>query len=200
MCEIELKIYLNEEDKSKLTDWLGTNAEFVGEEDHQEIYFDNPSDSFLFESFDGLQDAEKYLRVRKTKKGESVCLKIFEVDKTNGKSKNLDEIEMPTDFEEMRKLLVNLGYSSEFNLSKTRKKYIHGNFEIVIDSLKTLGEFAEIELIEFPEDEDIGNGFKLIYDLLREMGFSEVNVCKRGYISMLWNGLNEHLEMKSLAT
>src|SRR5690606_28145876 len=90
MREVELKIFLSDDDRSKLLKWLKDSAKYVGDENHQEIYFDNPNSSFLFESFDGLQDAEKYLRVRKTKEGESVCLKIFEIDKENCKSRNLD--------------------------------------------------------------------------------------------------------------
>lgn len=198
MREVEIKIFLNDEDKKKLLTWLQTNAEHVGDEEHEEIYFDNPSDSFLFTSFDGFQDAEKYLRIRRTNKGEFVCLKLYEINRENGKAKNLDEIEMPTDYDEMHKLLVGLGFSSEFNLAKKRSKYMYQDIEIVLDSLETLGEFAEFELQNFSEDKDITEGFKQIYDFLRQIGFSEVGICKRGYLSLLWNGLNAHLEIKKL--
>jgi adenylate cyclase class 2 len=186
--EIELKVSINLEYLTQLRDWLQKNAKFIGEETHLEYYFDNPQNSWKFNHpLLNIIDSENYLRVRKTEKASSVCLKVFKIDRETGKAENLDEIEYDvSDFGEAVKLFESLGYTDKTIIDKKREKYDSEKFEIVIDDVKGLGIFVEVELKE-QIDGDIKIGFNKIKDFLKSIGIEEFQVQKRGYISMLWN-------------
>lgn len=187
MVEIEMKIKITDEDSQKLLTWLAGNAEEKGSKKQLEYYLDNPDKSFFFQSDLGYKDAANYFRVRFSDKGDSVCLKIFEVDPSTTKSKNLDEIEFNvSDGNEALKLLKTLGFTDQTKVEKTRQSFKYKDFEIELDEVVDLGNFVEIELkqegnITFEE------GQEQIKDLLREIGITQFKTCSRGYVSMLWN-------------
>ncbi|MEP7104063.1 MAG: class IV adenylate cyclase [Candidatus Dojkabacteria bacterium] len=188
MREIEIRVKLSSDDISLLQSWLKSNAKFKTTVEHTEFYLNNLDKSFFYTSKTGYKDAKDYLRVRMTEKGDSVCLKRFEIDFETGKSKNIDEIEYnASNGQEAFKLFKALGYTDITDVSKTRDVYDYENYEIVIDNVKGLGFFAEVELKNFPEDKDIREGFKIIRSFIQKMGFKTYLECKRGYVSMLWN-------------
>lgn len=86
MKEIEIKIQISPEQREQLQKWLDKNAEFTGEKQHVEYYLDNPENSLRFEHKLGYIDASHYLRVRTTEKGDSICLKIFDINLEDGSS------------------------------------------------------------------------------------------------------------------
>jgi predicted adenylyl cyclase CyaB len=188
--EIEVRFKLDDAQKALLTNWLVANASEENETHHIEHYLDNPASTWIFQNKNGYKDSDHYLRVRKDeKKGDSVCLKIFEIDQEKQTSQNLDEIEFSvSDGDETLKLMKTLGYTNEIIIDKKRKKYLtnDGCFEICIDDVKGVGFFAEIELREQVEG-DIKNGWQKIYTFLKELGFKEIDEQHRGYVSMLWN-------------
>ena len=186
--EVEIKIRLDKTGAKLLQSWLGKNAEFVKEVHQLEYYLNNPDQSFMFKHKSGYRDAEKYLRVRSEKGKGSVCLKIFKIDQENNTSENLDEVEFEvSDDKAALKLLNLIGFSEAVPVDKTRQKYNYKNFEIVIDNVKGLGDFAEFELLDSDPKANIKSEFERIYQLLREIGFKKISVQQRGYISMLWN-------------
>ena len=188
MREIEIRIKLVDNQKDLLMSWLKANAKFIKNIEHKEFYLNNPNNTFFFTSKDGYKDARDYLRVRMTEKGDSVCLKRFEIDSETGKSKNIDEIEYAvSDGKEALKLFQNLGYTELSDVSKVRDVYEFENFEIVLDTVNSLGDFAEIEIKNFPEDKDIKDGFAEIRNFIKQIGLNKYLECKRGYVSMLWN-------------
>ncbi len=188
--EIEIKFKLTAEQESILRNWLTVNAHSEGTTHQIEHYIDNPDKSFLFENKNGYLDSEHYLRIRHDEqKGDSVCLKIFEIDQELNTSKNLDEIEFNvSDASESLKLFTKLGYSNHTIVDKTREKFLSNDekYEICIDEVKDLGKFAEVEL-KFEVEGDIKIGFQYLYNFLIALGITEIDVQKRGYVSMLWN-------------
>ncbi|MBL8015579.1 MAG: class IV adenylate cyclase [Candidatus Doudnabacteria bacterium] len=186
MIEIELKIKIDAASAEKLTKWLKQNAEAKGEKHQLEYYLDNPDKTFFFQSELGYKDAANYFRVRFSDKGDSVCLKIFEVDPKSTKSKNLDEIEFTvSDGEESLKLFKTLGFTDLTKVEKTRKSYAYKNFEIELDTVEGLGNFVEIEIKE--NDITVEEGKAKIRELLKQIGITRFQNCSRGYVSMLWN-------------
>jgi len=168
MREIEIRLKLSVKDKSLLKTWLESNAKFIKHIEHKEFYLDNPKSTFFFTAKDGYKDAKDYMRVRMTEKGDSVCIKRFEINVETGKSKNIDEIEYNvSDGKEAMKLFEAIGFTDKSDVSKSRDIYEYENFEIVLDTVHSLGDFAEIEIKNFPEDKDITEGYEEIRKVIK---------------------------------
>lgn len=198
--EIEIKIRLSEEEENLLTSWLKVNSEFIKSVHHEEVYFSNPDNSFKFinEELNGLVDAADYLRVRKTEKGDSVCLKKFHKDPNRPRLyTHSDEYELNvSEGDTAIELFIQLGYTDETEITKDRDVYIANDFEIVIDKIKGLGTFAEVECKkEFKDPEE---GIQEILGFLKSIGFKSANRQSRAYVCMLWNpdyDFNEAIEL-----
>jgi adenylate cyclase, class 2 len=189
MREIEVRIRLENDQKTELLKWLEEKAVFKGDEEHLEYYLNNPNETFFYQTKQGFKDAKDYMRVRFSEKGDSVCLKRFEIDLETSKSKNIDEIEYKVSSgEESLKLFEAVGFTEKTKVSKRRKKYDYKNFEVVLDEVEGLGFFAEVEIKNFPETVDIKEGYKEIRKFIfNDLGFKSYLECNRGYLSFLWN-------------
>lgn len=187
--EIEIRFKVTEKEEQMLQDWLKANAKFVKSAHQEEVYFSNPENSFKFvnEEMDGLIDASDYLRVRRTEKGDSVCLKRWHKDPDRaGMYTHCDEYEYDvSEGDTAIELFLQLGYTDKTELIKDRAVYSADEFEIVIDKIKGLGTFVEVECKK--EFENPKDGQKAIYSFLKSLGFEQINQQNRGYISMLWN-------------
>ncbi len=186
--EIELKIKITDEQLMLLTKWLTDNAEFKGEENHREVYLNNPNSTFFFtQKHGGYKDTMDYMRIRFSNKGDSVCLKHFYEDpKRPGETTHCDEYEYNVSDGEMAlKLFEQLGYTDNTWMEKRRKKYDIKDFGIVIDNVKDLGIFVEVELKK--EVDNIDEGKQQILELLKNIGIKKFLMQTRGYMSMLWN-------------
>ncbi|MCK4517534.1 class IV adenylate cyclase [Candidatus Babeliales bacterium] len=184
--EIEVKIQIESDQLKKLQSWLEKHATFVGELRHKEYYLDNPQSTFFFTAREDYKDALRYLRVRFTPQGDSVCYKDFYVDSETGKTTHCDEIESKVaDGRAVLQLLAALGYTNKTLVEKKRKTYLFDDFEIVIDEVTNLGIFVEVELKE--QVENVKAGTQLIFDFLKSVGITKFKKQERGYVSMLWN-------------
>jgi len=185
--EIEVKVKIKDEQLIQLKQWLSNNGKFEGTVVHYECYLDNPTVPLTFTSKEGYKDARFYLRVRKSpEKGDTICLKKFYYDKNTGKTTHCDEWEVEVNNGETALQLLNaLGFSDATVIQKERSIYRVSSFEVVIDSVKDLGVFVEVELKE-PVD-DVQLGLKRIYDLLMQAGITSFRKQERGYVSMAWN-------------
>jgi predicted adenylyl cyclase CyaB len=81
--------------------------------------------------------------------------------------------------------LKQLGYTDCIIIDKVRKKYLYNEFEIVIDNVKNLGIFVEVELKE--EVGDVKEGHKILKEFLKTIGIRKFKEQFRGYVSMFWN-------------
>lgn len=188
--EVEVKFKLSSEQQVVLEEWIAKNAKKESTTHQVEYYLDNPSASFLYKHKLGYIDSEHFLRVRfDEQKGDSVCLKIFEIDQEMNASTNIDEIEYSVSSgKETLKLFTSLGYTNQTEVDKTRHRYTtnDGVFEICLDEVKNLGKFIEVELREQFEGE-VKIGYQKIWKFLSSIGITEIDEQKRGYTSMLWN-------------
>ena len=184
--EIEVKIQIDIQQQNILQQWLDKNAKFVGNVNHIEYYLNNPTSTFFFTAPENYKDALDYLRIRITKDGDSFCLKKFHEDPISKRPLYCDEYEVKvSDGKKTLELMKALGYTQHTIVEKNRSTYNFDCFEIVIDQVKNLGMFAEIELKSEVSNAQVG--IKLIYDFLKSIGITKFKIQKRGYISMLWN-------------
>lgn len=184
--EIEVKVQADDKLYYKMQIWLNNNAKFLKEIHHLEYYINNRATSFFFTSAEGYKDALDYLRVRITKNGDYFCFKKFHEDPVLKRPLYCDEYEVKvSDGQITLELMKALGYNEQIRMEKIRKIYQYEDFEIVIDDVKDLGKFIEIEFkkpINDPKE-----GLQIIYDFLKSIGINKIKLQKRGYISMLLN-------------
>ena len=184
--EIEVKIKINDQSLSKAKAWLEKNATYQGEKNHTEYYLNKPATTFFFTAPEGYRDAMDYLRVRLTETGDSACFKKFHEDPIEKRPLYCDEYEVEvSDGKKTLELFKALGYTDQTLMQKTRNTYSFDCFEIVIDQVKNLGTFMEVELKG--EVSDVKAGIRHIYDFLKSIGVDKFELQKRGYVSMLWN-------------
>lgn len=184
--EIEVKIQADEEIFNKMQNWLNSNAKYIKEIHHLEYYINNPNTSFFFTSEEGYKDALDYLRVRITENGDYLCYKKFHEDPVLKRPIYCDEHEVKiSDGKKTLELMKALGYNEQSRMEKLRKIYQYEDFEIVIDDVKDLGKFIEIELKKVVSDPK--EGLQIIYDFLKSIGINKIKLQRRGYISMIWN-------------
>jgi len=184
--EIEIKIQVNSKLRQQIQTWLDKNATHMGSAHHIEYYLNKPATTFFFSAQEGYKDALDYLRVRLTNNGDSFCLKKFHEDPIEKKPLYCDEYEVQvSDGKKTLELMKAIGYTEQTLVEKTRNTYKFDVFEIVVDQVKNLGLFMEVELKI--EAENTHAGIKLIYDFLKSIGITEFKLQTRGYVSMLWN-------------
>lgn len=198
--EIEVKIKLTKSDKNLLEKWLKTNAKFVKEENHLEYYLNNPNNSTKFIHKEGFIDFEIYFRVRFHKDNKAqINLKKFKIDQINGKAENIGEIEFNSDnAQNSLEFFTTLGYIDQTIIKKHRDIYIFSDFEIVIDNVEGLGYFAEFELKNFDDSLETKKLFDEVFDFIKKIGFKNILVQKRGYVSMLLNPQVDFTKKKTL--
>ncbi|NGX63661.1 MAG: hypothetical protein KR126chlam6_01074 [Candidatus Anoxychlamydiales bacterium] len=184
--EIEVKIQVDKKTINKAEKWLDKNAEYIGDIHHIEYYLNKPATTFFFNAAEGYKDALDYLRVRITKEGDSFCYKKFHMDPIEKTPLYCDEYEVNvSDGKKTLELMKALGYIEQTRMEKKRKIYNFDCFEIVIDDVKDLGMFMEVELKTFVSNAK--EGIKMIYNFLKKIEITKFKLQQRGYISMLWN-------------
>jgi len=82
-------------------------------------------------------------------------------------------------------ILKKLGFSRETVIQKTRLEYKLGRFNIVLDDVKGLGKFIEVEIINGQR----AASKKRIFEFLDELGIDRKNVMDNGYLYMVWEKL-----------
>ncbi|HEC64419.1 MAG TPA: class IV adenylate cyclase [bacterium] len=198
--ELEAKFQVDEKSFKKIKTWLKKNSKFVGKENHEEYYFDHKEAPLTFLGEDNIRDAADYLRIRKGKGGKySICLKKWHKHPVRTEEyTHCDEYEFEvSDGAIAKELLINIGYSDLTEVIKKRLKYKYKKFEIVIDDVKNLGKFIEIELKDKFDDTDVA--YERIWDLLRQIGIKEITEMSRGYVSMLWNPNKDFGKVRKLS-
>lgn len=185
--EIELKFSLNEDNFAVFQTWLEENAQFEKGILQNEIYLNNPKQSFRFTDSNGYIDAFDCLRIRFTQEGDTVCFKHFHEDpKSPGKTTHCDEFEYSVSSGKVAlQMFEALGYTENVTMQKLRKVYSYKDFEIVIDDISGLGLFIEIETKkEFADPKD---GTQVIINLLKSIGITKIRLHSNGYITMIIN-------------
>lgn len=140
MSDIEIEIQVKVDNTGDLVKFLNKNAKFIKKEKQIDEYF-TPS----HRNFTVTRPINEWLRLRKTKNGNTITYKNWHHDK-DGKSYHCDEYE--TGFEEiepMNKIFTILNFKTIAIVNKSRRIWKFKNYEISLDKVKELGSFIEIE-------------------------------------------------------
>ena len=178
--EIEIRVKINNSN-NRLAAWLKNNGVFVSEEEQKDIYFESTENSFLYTDKEGKKQADKWLRVRSSKKENSVCYKLVHRDKS-GNFIYADEYETQVDNPEvMVNMFKCLNYEKLCSVVKKRTLWKYSNYYICIDHVLELGDFVEIEIIDSLKSMDIEKEKREMIDFIKYISNSEVDKIEGGY-------------------
>lgn len=188
MSNIELEIRVVPKNKDKFLDWLLNNAEFVSEKEQEDIYFDPPHKTFIYDADFG-KNADEYFRIRRTQDNELITYKHWHRDE-KGSSLYADEFELGIeDSQKMLKILESLGFNKTAEINKKRTNYRYENFLFSCDDVKNIGFFIEIEYLG--DSENIKNkNLDFLRDKLKDLNIGEYKEVKnKGYVQLFWNNI-----------
>lgn len=176
--EIEIKVILKNPDEVERK--LFSIAKLVKNEEQKDIYFTPKHENF----FD-VKPPIEYLRVRIEDGKTELHYKYLHLDENKDMLKN-DEYEVSVgDANTMLEILRKLDMIEKVSVTKHRKSFEHGDFEISIDFIEEMGYFIEIESrkiigsIEETRDK--------CYTVLEELGvvWEKISAEERGYPLMV---------------
>ncbi len=147
----------------------GLGAEYLGEVNQKDIYFNHPSRDF--------ESTDEALRIRYSDERTFMAYKGPKLDK---KTKSREEIELEiSDGEKAEKILERLGFRKAGTVSKVRERYLLDNTEIAMDDVHGLGLFVELEIIGRYTKENIGK----LFDTAQKLGLDEF--IQESYLELL---------------
>jgi len=118
---------------------------------------------------------------------------IFEYDKSinmqeNGQQDYAQEYETEVKQpEELKKILKFLDFKKVITVDKKREYWDCGSFEVVLDEVKNLGSFVEVELVKNYKNASLGR--QKCIDFLKKLNvqITENDIIKNGYPVLLMN-------------
>lgn len=189
---IEVEVKLKVKDVNRVLNWLKENeAEYLGEKNQLDIYFDPPHKSFINVLDCGKKIAREYLRLRQSDKGCSVAYKSRSQMINSEEMKNqFTEIETTIEkHEKMYDLFKILGFKETAIIDKYRRSWRYGDFLFDIDDVKELGVFVEIEFQGKAISADEAE--RRLLDFLDSMDIGEYELDKNGLVQLYWNRHND---------
>jgi adenylate cyclase class 2 len=169
----EIEIQVKIENDKKFKEFLKKNANFLKKIYQLDEYFSPPNQDFIEE-----RPIKKWLRIRKSSDCSFITFKKYYYDE-NGKSTHCDEYETKIeDADKFKKILTSLNYKSLVVVNKKRKVWNFQNYQILIDSVKGLGNFVEIEFCGKEKTEPK----KVINQMISFLKSIECGAIKRNYV------------------
>ena len=166
--EIEIKAYADDlAEIERMIRRIG--GVFQGNEDMADVYFGHPSRNFA--------STDEALRLRRI--GVQTLI-TYKGPRMSGRSKTRMELESGIeDFEIMRGILHNLGFSEAGVVEKKRDVYDYRGIEVCLDRVSGLGDFVELE--KSGDDRELVE--KELFEAAEILGLSRFET--RSYLEML---------------
>lgn len=187
--EVEIKAKLDRRKLSNIQKRLEKEGSlFISDVMEEDLYFNSPSVDFM--------ESDEALRIRKKQAiegnngntGEITYALTYKGPKMHKDSKTRREVNIgikPEDANEMRELLLSLGFGESGIVVKRRKKFLYKDFKICLDSVRGLDEFIEIERIvdTFDHVDEIVEEMKTLFPELEGAEWirtSYLEMCQQG--------------------
>lgn len=172
MLEIEIKARIDNTENAKniIRDRLkNMGAKALETENQKDSYFNHPSRDF------GVTD--EALRLRETN-GKFII--TYKGPKLDSITKTREEFNVGIlDYGSMRDSLLRLGFKEVMGVEKVREHYEFGDFSIMLDNIKGLGDFVEVEKKgEAYEPEEL-------VDFLKSIGIERDRIERKSYMELL---------------
>lgn len=174
--EIEIKFEINEKKASTVIKSLEEIAEYKYDLHQTDRYFNAPHRNFLEPKW-----AYEYLRIREEGGTTKVTYKHMYPEEAKDKT-HADEYEFDvSSADQVEKMFSALNFEEYLVIDKKRRTFVYDNhLEIVVDEVKDLGFFIEIETVsEFKSVEDAR---KAIFDFAKKLGITKDDQHFGGYV------------------
>lgn len=149
----EVEILVNVYDKKKQAIKKLSNLEFLGNKKTLDIYFFDPKRDDLKPDKSG--QLNNCLRVRSKGKESSIAYKVDHFDKM-GVWLYSDEYESNvSDFNKTVEIFQKLGFKELIRIENIKSTFINKKYEVVLEDVKNLGLFMEVERHNVGKKEDI---------------------------------------------
>ena len=173
---IEIEIQVNVENSKPLIEFLEKDGVFPIEKRQVDEYF-----SPVLKDFLATRPVAEWLRLRDADGKYSINYKNWHFDK-NGKSHYCDEFETKLEsVEQAKKIFSALNFKSIVVIDKLRKVWTYKDYEVAVDSVKTLGYFVEVEYIGKDEKVNPGKVTGEMVDFLKKVGCGKITRNYVGY-------------------
>ncbi len=164
MKEVEILVEVLSE-KEKALEVLNKFS-FAGEKEVLDIYFYDEKRDLLKPKGDKLTEC---FRVRKKDKTNYITYKVDQFD-GDGKWVYSDEEETEVkDFETIVKIISNLGLKPLVEIDNIKHTFYTEEYEIVLEEVKGLGLFLEVERLKVQEEENIEEVKKEIFNFINSL-------------------------------
>lgn len=174
--DIEIEIQVNVENSKPLIEFLEKDGVFQSEKRQVDEYF-----SPVLKDFLATRPVAEWLRLRNADGKYSINYKNWHFDK-NGKSHYCDEFETKLEsVEQAKKIFSALNFKSIVVVDKLRKIWTYKDYEVAVDSVKTLGDFVEVEYIGKDEKVNPGKVTGEMVDFLKKVGCGKITRNYVGY-------------------
>ncbi|WP_292485883.1 class IV adenylate cyclase [Methanohalobium sp.] len=171
MIEVEVKARTDLETARKML--KDEDARFIETEHHFDSYYNAPHRDF--------SSSDEALRIRSR---DNKAFLTYKGKKMDSISKTREEFETPVDSENMRNILLSLGFREYGIVEKEREVYKLDDFVIALDSVEQLGEFIEVEL-ESESGSDIEHNSNRIFEFLNKLGIEENDSIRKSYLELV---------------
>jgi adenylate cyclase class 2 len=171
--EVEAKAYC--EDLSEFEERIkGLGAEFIHEVEQVDTYFNHPARDFA--------QTDEALRIRRV--GEKATL-TYKGPKIDSLTKTREELKVElSDGDEMKDVLLKLGFKEVGMVRKVRKKYKLDEFKVCLDRVEGLGSFVELEAeCDSDDQNEVSRLRDKILKTLKEWELEKIE--RRSYLELL---------------
>ncbi len=163
MKEIEILVDVLESKESALKKL--EQFHFVGKKSVLDIYFSDPLRINLQPDKEGRLN--NCFRVRTKDEKTSIAYKVDHFTE-KGEWTYSDEHETEVgDFEIIRKIIEHLGFEILLQIDNEKNTYITDDYEVVLEDVKDLGIFLEVERLKVDDTEDISEVKKEIWNFIQ---------------------------------
>ena len=166
MKEVEISVEVAESKASALKKLSKFKSE--GVKNIHDIYFCDPDKEDVDISRESILDNSFRLR----KKGDKSFL-TYKIKRFDDKGRWIysDEYETEVlDYENAKKIIERLGFKPLVEIKNERHIFLKNNYEIVLEDVKDLGLFMEVEALNLKENADVSRINKEILSFINSLG------------------------------
>jgi adenylate cyclase class 2 len=173
MIEMEVKAYLNDE---ALRNFLELAPTFISLSTQADVYYNAPNRDF--------KKTDEALRIRVSNGHAEVTYKGPKID-TETKARKEISVKID-DSQKFDNILQTLSFTSIRSVDKVRRKYEFEGVNIMIDEVKDLGRFLEVEVLA---EDNFEADKKHVFSILKRIGLDKEKLTRESYLELL---LKEH--------
>lgn len=150
MIEVEVRSFVSEDKFNKLRAFFEKNAEFLGEDEQETVYFNCKGD----------------VRLQRSNSYSKIWMKE---GRMHDEAREETEVKLDReDFEKAIKVFAAMGFEVTVKWLRKRRSYVWGNIAVTLDDNKGYGLILELEKLSSDEEKEAARNH--LNERMRELG------------------------------